>query len=287
MSEQPLLPDDFLEVVHQTSAQDVDVSGIAACAGFELKAWRSKKLAEHLLNWLPHFALRPSEIEAIGTQNHFKLLKKAAYTVFKAEAYKGRGEIGELLLHIIGVTQYRAQAFVSRLFYKMRTNDQVTGFDSALVTYDEETEDVELWLGEAKFYQKSLQGVSAALKSLQGHLEAGFLEETKVLVGPKIESSSPGYEKLQWLFNDGNKLDEIISRIVVPVLIASESEAAQSYDGCDITYRSLVVEEYDYIVGRLAMSPITSSVRVVVFYVPLASKAELEAEFVKKLGAYE
>ena len=280
-------PDKFLEPVHQTTDHEADIAGVAACAGFELKKWRSKKLAEHLLNWLPHFALRPSEIESIGTQNHFKLLKEAAYRVFKKEAAKGRGEIGELLLHIIGVTEYRAQAFVSRLFYKMRTNDQVTGFDSALVTYDQDTEDVELWLGEAKFYKDTKDGVSAALSSLKTHLDAGFLEETKILVGPKIEPSSPGYEQLQWLFDDGNKLDEIIARIVVPVLIASESEAAKAYDGCDEAYQQLIIEEYDYVANRLAKSEIAKSVRIVAFYVPLASKEDLENEFVKKLGAYE
>ncbi|RIJ28649.1 HamA C-terminal domain-containing protein [Henriciella algicola] len=287
MVDQTNLPDEFLEIVHQVKNDASGVDGLIACAGFELNSWRSKKLAEHLLNWLPHFALRPSEIEAIGTNNHFKLLKNAAHSVFKSANAERRGEIGELLLHIIGVTQYRAQAFVSRLFYKMRTNDQVTGFDSTLVTYDERTKDVELWLGEAKFYQNVSDGVSAALTSLKAHLDAGFLEETKILVGPKIEPSSPGYEKLQWLFNDGNKLDEIVSRIVVPVLIASESAAAQSYSGCENTYQGLVIKEYDYVVRRLAQSPIANTVRVVAFYVPLASKSELEAEFKRKLGAYE
>lgn len=278
-------PDKFLTPIHRID--DGDLIGMSTCAGFELGEWRSKKLAEHLVNWLPHFALRPSELESIGHQNHFKLLKEAAYRVFKKDASQGRGEIGELLLHIIGVTEYRAHAFVSRLFYKMRTNDQVTGFDSALVTYDADTDEVELWLGEAKSYKDVKSGVSAALSSLKTHLDAGFLEETKILVGPKIEPSSPGYEKLQWLFDDGNTLDEIVERIVVPVLIASESEAAKEYNGCEETYKGLVIEEYDYITQRISKSPLSDKVRIVALYVPLASKESLEAEFSKKIGAYE
>jgi hypothetical protein len=57
----------------------------------------------------------------------------------------------------------------------MRSNDQVTGFDSALVTYDEGSGDVELWLGEAKFYKDTKAALTAALASLKGHLDEGFL----------------------------------------------------------------------------------------------------------------
>ncbi len=281
----PNTPDKFLEVIHRDD--DGNAVGLAACAGFELGEWRAKKLAEHLINWLPHFALRPSELESIGSQNHFKLLKEAAYRVFKSGVARGRGEIGELLLHIIGVTEYRAQAFVSRLFYKMRTNDQVTGFDSALVTYDEATDEVELWLGEAKFYQDTRGAIAAALGSLKTHLDAGFLEETKILIGPKIEPGAPGYDKLQWLFDDGNILDEIIERIVVPVLVASESEAANSFNGHRQSYKDVVISEYQYVRGRFADSPIAAKVRIVVMYVPLGSKTALEDEFVKKMEAYE
>lgn len=278
-------PDKFLKVLHRLD--DGDVVGLTACADFDLGVWRSKKLAEHLLNWLPHFALRPSEIENIGGQNPFKMLKDAAARIFKKESSLGRGEIGELLLHIIAVTEYRAHAFVSRLFYKMRSNDQITGFDSALVTYDEDTDEVELWLGEAKFYQDTKSAISAALASLKMHLDAGFLEETKILVGPKIEFGTPGYEKLQWIFDDGNTLDELVSRIVVPVLVATESEAAQSFSGCRLTYTNLIVEEYSYIRRRFEKSELVGKVRIVVMYVPLASKEELEKQFAMKLGALE
>lgn len=275
-------PRKFLEVIHRTD--DGDVVGLSACAGFELGKWRYKKLAEHMINWLPHFALRPDEIEKIGPENPLDLLKEAAYRIFTADAGKNRGEIGELLLHIICVTEYRASAFVSRVFYKMRSNDQVTGFDSALVTYDEDSGDVELWLGEAKFYKDTKGAVAAALASLKSHLDEGFLEETKILIGPKIEPKAPGYDKLQWLFDSGSKLDDIVKRIVVPVLVASESDAAKTYTDCADDYPSIVIEEFEYLQGRFATSAIAKQVRIVVIYVPLASKDDLEARFIEKLG---
>ena len=279
------LPSKFLKVLHRQETGEA--LGLIACAGFELGEWRAKKLAEHLMNWLPHFALRNGEMESIGPQNHFKVVKEAASRVFKSGASDKRGEIGELLLHIVCVTEYRAHAFLSRLFYKMRTNDQVTGFDSTLVTYDPDADEIELWLGEAKFYTDTKQAVAAALESLTGHLEQGFLEETKILIGPKVEPSTPGYAQLQWLFDDGNTLDELIARIVVPVLVASESAAAADYSKNPDGYGSLVIEEYQYIRGRLSESSLQDRVRIIVIYVPLASKDRLVKEFVSKLEAFE
>jgi hypothetical protein len=276
-------PKNFLEILHQTD--DGDCVGLIACAGFDLGKWRHKKLAEHLVAWLPHFALKPDEIKKFGIHDAYEILRLAAARIFKAEAGKNRGEIGELLLHIICVTEFRASAFVSRVFYKMRSNDQITGFDSALVTVTED-EDIELWLGEAKFYTDTKQAITAALSSLKGHLDEGFLEETKILIGPKIEPSAPSYAKLQWLFDNGNKLDEIVSRIVVPVLIASDSNAARNYDGCDDSYREVVIEEFEYIQGRFMDSKLAQKLRIVAIYVPLASKQDLEEEFIKKIGAF-
>ena len=276
-------PKTYLEVLHRTD--DGDVVGLTACIGFELGKWRYKKLAEQLMNWLPHFALKPEEFERIGKQQVFDLLKESAARIFKPNAGKNRGEIGELLLHILCVTEYRAAAFVSRVFYKMRSNDQITGFDSALVTVDDDG-DVELWLGEAKFYTDTKAAITAALSSLKDHLDEGFLEETKILIGPKIEPGAPSYDKLQWLFDDGSKLDEIMKRIVIPVLVASESDAAKTYNGCDGTYSDLVISEFVYVKGRFADSEISKKVRIVLIYVPLASKQKLEEEFIRKLEPF-
>lgn len=277
-------PKKFLQVLNRSESGEI--VGLTACAGFELNTWRAKKLAEHLVNWLPNFALRPSEIENIGPENPLLLLKQAAYRTFKTQNTEKRGEIGELLLHIIAITEYRAHAFVSRLFYKMRSNDQITGFDSALVAINDSNEDeIELWLGEAKLYKDRDKAISAAITSITGHLEAGFLEETKILIGPKIEKNTPGYEKLQWLFEDGNTLDEIISRIVVPVLIATESNAAKNY--CPSEYNQIVFEEYCYVSDKLAKSSLTDFIKLVLMYVPLLSKSDLQNEFDSKLETFQ
>lgn len=279
------IPDKFLAVIHPGDGNYG--AGLCACAGFELGKWRSKKLAAHMLNWLPHFALRPREYFDIGPANPYTLIKRAASRIFKAEDGFRRGELGELLLHIVSVTEYDAVPFVTRLFYKMRSNDQVTGFDSTLVVVKPDSDDVELWLGEAKFYKDVGDAVSEAIKSINAHLDEGFLEETKILVGPKIEPGTLAYEKLQWLFDDGVPLDQMLKCIVIPVLIAAQSEAAVAYDGSTANYLALAVEEYEYIRTRLAKAGFPVAIKIVAIYVPLGSKEEIENEFIKKIGEIE
>ncbi|MEP7247161.1 MAG: DUF1837 domain-containing protein, partial [Gammaproteobacteria bacterium] len=72
----PAPPSPFLEVrVHEMRPP----AGITAlCAGYEQEVWREKQLAAHLMKWLPEFALKHSELEALGAHNAVELVAKAA-----------------------------------------------------------------------------------------------------------------------------------------------------------------------------------------------------------------
>jgi hypothetical protein len=70
------------------------------CAGFELKAWRCVPFAEHLIEWLPEYAL-PEEELAVTHANMYVKLKKAAIRVYTSPKYAKRGEAGEIALHAI------------------------------------------------------------------------------------------------------------------------------------------------------------------------------------------
>jgi len=71
------------------------------CAGYELGRWRNDHFAAHLMNWLPDFALKHSEVEAIGAHNAVEVVARAARSIYKSEKYQKRGELGEIMLHAI------------------------------------------------------------------------------------------------------------------------------------------------------------------------------------------
>src|SRR3712207_6787165 len=92
------------------------VEGIC-CAGFELKAWRCGPFAEHLMEWLPEYALPEDEL-AVTHANMYVQLKKAAMRVYKSEKYKKRGEAGEITLHAICRDYFDTLPISPRVFYK-------------------------------------------------------------------------------------------------------------------------------------------------------------------------
>lgn len=74
-------PNNFLNIVfHENIGIGED---LALCAGFERGEWRNDQLADHVMEWLPEFALNYTELNEIGHHNAIKMIKKAATIVYK------------------------------------------------------------------------------------------------------------------------------------------------------------------------------------------------------------
>src|ERR1700687_2339014 len=147
MSASPPHPDNFFEVrVHHLN---ISPGFSAVCAGYELKKWRDKQLAGHLIKWLPEFALTYSELQKIQGHNAADLISKAARSVYMSDKYKKRGEIGELLLHVICREVFETYPAITKYFYKDSSNNTVKGFDAVHVVVSDNR--LVLWLGEVRF----------------------------------------------------------------------------------------------------------------------------------------
>ncbi|MBI1200868.1 MAG: DUF1837 domain-containing protein [Rhodopseudomonas sp.] len=98
------------------------------CAGFELRAWRCIPFAEHLIEWLPEYALPEDELDVTHANIYVKL-KNAAVRVYTSEKYKSRGEAGEIALHAVCRDYFNTLPISPRVFYKSASNDVVKAFD--------------------------------------------------------------------------------------------------------------------------------------------------------------
>ncbi|WP_256809161.1 Hachiman antiphage defense system protein HamA, partial [Bradyrhizobium sp. Bra64] len=128
------------------------------------------------------------------------------------------------------------------------------------------------------------QALSSALKTLSDHLDAGFLEEVKALIGPKISPTDPLSEKLSWIFDANASLDEIVNRMVVPVLVAANCTSKQ-IGAKPVTYSAEVKSRLARMQKHLHKRYGTE-LDIVAIYVPLNDKDALEAEFVSRLEAF-
>jgi hypothetical protein len=256
------------------------VEGVC-CAGFELKAWRCVPFAEHLIEWLPEYALPEDEL-SVTHANMYVKLKKAAVRVYTSPKYAKRGEAGEIALHAICRDYFDTLPISNRVFYKSASNDVVKAFDLVHARFPEKG-DVELWLGESKLYQDSMDAIGDALASVTGHLAQGFLKEQKLLLGPQIPKTTPRYDELMELFEPQTSLDKFISsgRFVIGIL--SNSKSCSAAGNVTAAYKSALKNELAAVAARLAKSGLTQKIKIVLLYVPLADKDGFVTAFDSKL----
>jgi hypothetical protein len=108
-------PDRFLKDLHVHAASNPG-EGIY-CAGFELDQWRCSAFANHLIEWLPEYALPEDEL-SVTHGNMYVKLQQAAARVYTSKKYGQRGEAGEIALHAICRDFFGTIPISSRVFYK-------------------------------------------------------------------------------------------------------------------------------------------------------------------------
>ena len=120
-------PDFFLTIrVHNISSSP-GCTGF--CVGYERGEWRADQLAEHAMDWLPEFALSPTECEKMNHANSVAFLRRAAKAVYESKKFENRGEFGELFLHIAIRQVFDSVPAISKIYYKTANNETVKGFE--------------------------------------------------------------------------------------------------------------------------------------------------------------
>ncbi len=166
----------------------------------------------------------------------------------------------------------------------MRTNDSVTSVDVVHVVMNEENQ-LELWLGEAKLYDDVQAARYKALSSVEPLWNSEFLTEMKALIGPKIDEQAPYEKELAWLFEEETSLDQIISRIVIPICIAADFTDTKSAKQRTANYISSVSAELS--AAKTYMSErIPVEVSFVVIFIPLDCKTKLETAINDRVKSY-
>ena len=237
--------------------------------------------AEHLIEWLPEYALPEDEL-AVTHANMYVKLKKAAVRVYTSDKYAKRGEAGEIALHAICRDYFDTLPISNRVFYKSASNDVVKAFDMVHARFPAGG-GVELWLGESKLYQDTIDAVVEAIKSVTEHLDQGFLQTQKLLLGPQIPKMTPHYDELMELFEPQTSLDKFVSAGVFVVGILSNSAACKAATQITEEYKAALEQEFTAISARLAKSGLTAKIRIVLVFVPLADKDAFVTAFDGKL----
>jgi len=259
--------------------------GEVFCVGFEAGSWRCAQFARHLTEWLPEYAL-PEEDLNISHSEIVKKLSQAAIRVYTSENYKARGEVGEIALHAMCREFFGTIPISQRVFYKSSANEIIKSFDLVHARFPSPSS-VEIWLGESKFYEDGRAAAKAAIASIETHLDAGFLKNQKLLLGPQIPKGTPNYAKIRALFDENTSQDDLIKSAVFPVGILSNSAAVKTATKPTLEYIEAIKNEAEELHSLVKASNSLSQIKVVFMYVPLLQKSELASAFDEKLKGYQ
>ena len=245
------------------------------CAGYERGVWRKADLVDHLFEYLLEFALKWSQLQQINSATAVRMIQEAARRVYESEKYGSRGEFGELLLHAALRSHFNSEPAVSKLFYKTGDNDTVKGFDCVHVVEQDETDGLELWLGEAKFYADITDAMQKAIASLKELTETKRLKREFVLIRGLVDDAWPYTEEFKAL-TEGKSLDEVFDVLRIPVLLTYDSEAVNDHDRVCTEYEAALREEVEGIFNRFKGNErLPKDIFIHLILVPLKDKDEL------------
>lgn len=262
------MPDPFLEVrVHKT---DLDPNVIAVCAGYEAGVWREEQFVDHIMEWLPEFALNYQEVHSLSAHNALSLLKKAARSLYQTDKFRSRGEFGELILHIVLRQCFKTIPAISKIFFKDSRNDTVKGFDSVHVIYDGQS--LDLYLGEVKFYTDINSAIRDVIEELRLHTERDYLRSEFSAILNKMDTDFPLADQLKALLHANKSLDQIIDRIVIPVLLTYDSQTIAKFDRVTDEFKYEIEMEVTKNWNKFCEKGVPKDFRIELILLPIKSK---------------
>jgi hypothetical protein len=244
----------------------------ALCAGYEGREWRAKQLAEHMMEWLPEFALSYDERRALRHNNSVRMLRAAARRVYATRKFENRGEFGELLLHIAARQVFNTLPAISKIYYKDSDNDTVKGFDAVHVLANDST--LELWLGEVKFYSEISRAIRDVTEELGNHTTPGYMRREAATIINKIDPTWPHADRLKKLLDANTSLDEVFDAVVIPVLLTYNSDVVSAHQAVTAAFCTAFKNEVQGHHATFAGKTLPP-LRIHLFLVPLKDKLEL------------
>jgi len=271
-------PESFFELVMHDITRRPGIT--AACAGYELGKFRNTEFANYLFDWLPEFALKYSELEDFNSGTAMRLMRQAAKIVYTTEKYKKRGEFGELLLHALLRDVFNSEPAISKIYYKSATNDTVKGFDAVHIV--ESGGELELWLGEVKFYKDAIDAINEVVAEIRDHTETEYLRNEFILIGTKLDPHWKHTNALKELISGRKSLDNVFARMCIPVLLTYESKCIASHNSATDTFRNALKTELSSLLDKFSKHTLPN-IRVHLFFVPLHAKEDLLQQLHSKL----
>lgn len=253
--------------------------------GYDQNKFRLKPLVDVIRKVIPEFALGYIAGHQIASAQAVEKLREAAISVYTTEKYKKRGEFGELILHLLLRDFCDTIPLISKIYFKDADNATIHGFDGVHVTM-KDGED-KLWLGESKLYGNGKAGVIDLANDLKEHFAADYLRREFQLISKKLPSDFPEIEHWRNLMDQHQKLDNIYSSIVIPMVCTYTSDVCRNHCQETDEYIKDFTAECRDLEKEFQSKNIRTNLEVILMLLPVYDKDELNSELDKRLKAMQ
>lgn len=273
----------FFTVLTTLSEEDIKRSLSSYDAEFELKKWRSRKLSEYLVQWIPEISLKASEIVSSDQFSWDEKFSSAITQITKDTSLDYLTIMSETLLHAIIRNFFDSEPIACKIF--SGSTEGIRHFGNAHIVHGQSGD--ELWLGRssvvaAREFTEVCNQITHDLEKLL-HPDI-FLKEKDIIISLR-EPQHLLPTDLEGAFDRGASFDRLLDHICIPVLIGYDSSVLKG--GFSESYKEAlkreVTEGYDKLKGMLPSEVDDYSVKVHVIAVPIECTATLLNQFETKL----
>ncbi|EMY3532993.1 hypothetical protein AXW37_03860 [Yersinia ruckeri] len=272
-------PEPFLVEFHSVAETNL----LRSFAGFDVEydfdQWRCRELAEHLVEWLPEFCLRASEIANFQVHHAKTVLVKSIGTFTQAKMPRDK-LIAELILHTILRSRKESEPIACKVFYE--SNGKLSEFGNAHIVHQAGEAD-QLWLGLSKMIpagtmDDTLKEICAVLDATIS--KAVLSSEREIIITLREPHHHlPTAEQFSKALNRNSPAQEMLRVMCFPILLAYDSDVlGKGYVSDYIDHlKNEIIDHYTALISKLP--PKVIQVKIAIFLLPIESIQSLITEF--------
>lgn len=269
---------------------------------FEDNKWNEHKFQNYIWDRIIYAALSAKERTNLVDKHQTSLIKAAKNLRLTDSDTVGNGsEIAEILLYAVMNDHFNALPVVPKIFYKQNVNDNVKGADSVHIVIEDEGSDFSLWFGEAKFFNSIEDSrIYPIIKSVFDTLGTDKIKkENRIITNVSdinfLSIQETLVKKIIDTLNNLNSIDEIKSRIHVPIMILYECQITAGCQEMSNQYQEelqkfQIERAESYFSKQLSVSKAVSKYELVTFHLilfPVPSKSDVVELFTQNAKFYK
>ncbi len=272
-------PDPFLVEFHASTTEGLLHSFSGFDVRYALKKWRHENFAKHLIEWLPEFSLKASEIVNILAHNAEAILARSISSFSDTELPRDR-LLAELILHAILRSRQNSEPVACKVFYK--SAGKLSEFGNAHIVQIPGQDD-QLWLGLARLIEAN--DMNASLEDICEILDVTISEtvlsaERDIIISLREPlHHQPKADAFNQALHRNSPVDDMLNVLCFPILLTYDSDALSSGWLADYINNLKAEIETHFSMFTTQLPENIKQVKVMVFLVPMESVEQLTKAF--------